>query len=162
MAEAHNLPRSRGKRRKCAGTEDALLPRMDSQQLRERIVAWVVDVGRIASPLFRSNETSPRASQLKRAADSVASNYRAACIARSHREFTAKLSVALEEADEAVGWLELSHREGIIRGDAVMRALDEGRQLTRILAKSRETAQANEGQSRKGTKRSKPASGNNT
>lgn len=104
-------------------------PRMDSQQLRERIVAWVVDVGRLASPLFRANETAPRASQLKRAVDSVASNYRAACMARSHKEFTAKLSVALEEVDETVGWLDLSHREGILRGDPVMRALDEGRQL---------------------------------
>lgn len=123
-----------------------------SQELRERTVAWAVEVGRIASPLFRRNETSMRASQLKRAADSAASNYRAACIARSHKEFTAKVSIAREEADEAVGWLELSHREGIIRGEAVMRVLDEGHQLTRILAKCRETAQANEGQSRKGRK----------
>jgi four helix bundle protein len=122
---------------------------MNSQELRERVVAWVVEVGRLASPLFRNNETSHRASQLKRAADSVASNYRSAQMGRSHREFIAKLSIALEEADEAVGWLELSHREGILVGDATRRALDEGRQLTRILAKSRETAQANEGQSRK-------------
>ena len=93
---------------------------------------------------------------MKDAADSVASNYRAAQMARSHREFTAKLSIALEEADEAVGWLELSHREGIVRGDAALKALDEGRQLTRILAKSRETAQAKEGHSRK--RRSAPDS----
>ena len=122
---------------------------MNSQELRERIVAWVVDVGRLASPLFRQNETSHRAGQLKRAADSVAANYRAAQIARSHKEFTAKLSIALEEADEAVDWLALSHREGLLRGEPVMAALDEGRQLTRILAKSRETAQANEGTTRK-------------
>lgn len=122
---------------------------MNSHQLRERIVAWVIDVGRLASPLFHRNETSHRAGQLKRAADSVSSNYRAAQIARSHREFTAKLSIALEEADEAIGWLELSHREGILRGDATLKALDEGRQLTRILAKSRETAQSNDGVSRK-------------
>ncbi len=122
---------------------------MNSQELRERIVAWVVDVGRLATPLFRERETSYRASQLKRAADSVAANYRAAQIARSHKEFTAKLSIALEEADETVGWLELSHREGILQGDVAMRALDEGRQITRILAKSRETAQANEGVTRK-------------
>ena len=122
---------------------------MNSQELRERIVAWVVDVGHVASPLFRSSETIHRAGQLKRAADSVAANYRAAQIARSHKEFTAKLSIALEEADEAVGWLELSHREGIVRGEGVMAALDEGRQLTRILAKSRETAQASEGTTRK-------------
>ena len=86
---------------------------------------------------------------MKRAADSTAANYRAACIARSHKEFLAKLSIALEEADEAVGWLEMSHREGILRGDAIVRALDEGRQLTRILAKSRETVQERENVSRK-------------
>jgi four helix bundle protein len=67
----------------------ALRPRMNSQQLRERIVAWVIDVGRLASPLFRSNETSHRAHQLKDAADSTAANYRAAQVARSHKEFTA-------------------------------------------------------------------------
>lgn len=132
---------------------------MTPQELRERIVAWVVEIGDLARPLFRSNETSHRAGQLKRSADSTASNYRAACIARSHKEFTAKLSIALEEADEAVGWLELSHREGMLRGDATMRALDEGRQLTRILAKARETAQDREGMSRKGQKRPAPASG---
>jgi four helix bundle protein len=75
----------------------------------------------------------------------------AACIARSHKEFLAKISIALEEADEALGWLEMSHREGLLRGDPTARALDEGRQLTRILAKSRETAQDREGLSRKGT-----------
>ena len=122
---------------------------MHSQQLRERVVAWVVDVGRLISPLFRVNETSHRALQIKDAADSTASNYRAAQIARSHREFTAKISIALEEADEAVGFLELSHREGILKGEELLRVLDEGQQLTRILAKSRETAQANEGKSRK-------------
>ena len=122
---------------------------MTPNELRERITAWAVDVGRLASPLFRTNETAHRAGQLKRAADSTAANYRAACIARSHKEFLAKLSIALEEADEAVGWLEMSHREGILRGDAIVRALDEGRQLTRILAKSRETAQDRENVSRK-------------
>jgi len=127
---------------------------MPAYELRERIVAWVVDVGHLAGPLFRRNETSHRAFQLKDAADSVASNYRAAQIARSHKEFTAKLSIALEEADEAVGWLELSHREGILTGEAASRALDEGRQITRILARSRETAQSREGLSRKRRKTS--------
>jgi four helix bundle protein len=122
---------------------------MNAQELRERITAWAVDVGHLASPLFRSNETAHRAGQLKRAGDSSAANYRAACIARSHKEFLAKISIALEEADEAVGWLEMSHRDGTLRGESTMRALDEGRQLTRILAKSRETAQEREGLSRK-------------
>ena len=123
---------------------------MNAQELKECTAAWAIDTGRLISPLFRSRETAHRASQIRDAADSSASNYRAACIARSHKEFVAKLSIALEECDEAVGFLEMSHREGLVRGPEAMRVLDEGRQLTRILAKSRETAQQNEGTSRKG------------
>jgi four helix bundle protein len=114
---------------------------MRSEDLRERITAWAVDISRLIGPLFRRYETRIRASQLKRSADSTASNYRAACIARSHNEFLSKLSVALEEVDESVGWLEMSLREGILSGPEVQRLLDEGRQLTRILAKSRITAE---------------------
>jgi four helix bundle protein len=127
----------------------ASCPRMTPAELRERITAWAVDVGHLVKPLFREFATRNRASQLKRAVDSAVSNYRAACIARSHREFLAKLSIALEEVDESVGWLEMSHREGILRGENAARLLDEGRQLARILAASRNTAQAREDVSRK-------------
>lgn len=116
---------------------------MKSQDLRDRITAWAVDVGRLIAPLFRYYETRIRATQLKRSADSTAANYRAACIARSHNEFLSKISIALEEADETVGWLEMSQREGTLRGQELVRLLDEGRQITRILAKSRLTAKAN-------------------
>jgi four helix bundle protein len=43
--------------------------------------------------------------QLLRSATSVAANYRAACRARSKAEFTAKLGIVVEEADETVFWL---------------------------------------------------------
>ena len=99
---------------------------MTPEELRERITAWAVDVSRLTGPLFRIYETRERASQLKRSSDSTAANYRAACIARSHKDFLSKLSIALEEADEAVGWLEMSKREGILEGLALERLLDEG------------------------------------
>ena len=107
-----------------------------------------MDVSRLAGPLFRTYETRERASQLKRASDSTAANYRAACIARSHKEFLSKLSIALEEADEAVGWLEMSKREGSLEGPSLERLLDEGRQIARILGKSRVTAEERENRSR--------------
>ena len=37
------------------------------------------------------------------------SNYRAACRARSTKEFIAKIGVAAEEADESKGWLQALH-----------------------------------------------------
>jgi len=51
-------------------------------------------------------EAQEVASQLRRAATGVAANYRAARRGRSHAEFTAKIGVVLEEADEALYWLE--------------------------------------------------------
>lgn len=114
---------------------------MKPHELRERITVWAVDVSRLTGPLFGRYRTRIRACQLKRSADSTAANYRAACIARSHREFLSKIAIALEEADESVGWLEMSGREGILQGPELERVLDEARQLTRILAKSRMTAE---------------------
>lgn len=45
--------------------------------------------------------------QLLRSGTSVASNYRAACRARSRAEFISKIGIVVEEADETVFWLEL-------------------------------------------------------
>lgn len=121
---------------------------MTPEELRERIVRWAIGVGALVDPLFNRLATCDRARQLKRSADSAAANYRAACFARSHRAFVAKLSIALEETDESVGWLEMSGREGVLSGVEFDRLLDEARQLARILARSRITAEANERRAR--------------
>ena len=44
--------------------------------------------------------------QLAKSATSVSMNYRATCRARSHAEFTSKIGLVAEEADESLGWLE--------------------------------------------------------
>ncbi|MHC4509178.1 MAG: four helix bundle protein [Planctomycetota bacterium] len=44
--------------------------------------------------------------QLIRCSTSVASNYRAACIAQSRASFVSKLSIVTEEVDESCFWLE--------------------------------------------------------
>jgi hypothetical protein len=52
--------------------------------------------------------------QMMRAATSVAANYRAACRARSHAEFVAKIGVVVEEIDETVFWLEMLVDAGVV------------------------------------------------
>jgi four helix bundle protein len=68
--------------------------------------------------LFRSLRTSPDAQtlgkQLLRLGTSVAANYRAVCRARSQAEFIARMGIVVEEADEAVLWLELLGETGVI------------------------------------------------
>jgi len=50
--------------------------------------------------------------QLLRAGTSVGANYRAACRARSRKEFIAKMGIVEEEADESQFWLELLLERG--------------------------------------------------
>jgi four helix bundle protein len=80
------------------------------------------------------------ASQLRRAANSVRSNYRSARRGRSRAEFQSKLQVAFQEADECVDWLEYL-RDGKIHQDATL--LQEARELASILGAAVRTARKN-------------------
>jgi four helix bundle protein len=60
-------------------------------------------------------ETLPRnpggdavAKQLARAGLGVVGNYRSSCRAQSHAEFTARLGIVLDEADESELWVEVT------------------------------------------------------
>jgi four helix bundle protein len=78
--------------------------------------------------------------QLQDAASSAASNYTSACRAQSKAAFVAKLSIALEEADESVGWLQRLSNHGIGDAPAVARLLQEAGEISAILNASRQTA----------------------
>jgi four helix bundle protein len=80
------------------------------------------------------------ASQLARSTTSVGANYRAACRARSRKEFIAKISITLEEADESQYWLELVIELELLPKPRVMPLLDEADQLVAIFSRSRATA----------------------
>lgn len=106
--------------------------------LVRRTLDYALAVKRFGQPLLRTLEVRNAASQLLRSSSSVAANYRAACVARSRKEFIAKLGLAIEEADETVFWLEY------LEAAAPPALKDEGEQLSRILKASRETARRNE------------------
>ena len=77
--------------------------------------------------------------QLLRAATGVAANYRAACRSRSRREFAARLSVVIEEADESELWLDVLkvNQRGV--KEEALRLMAEATELTAIMAASRST-----------------------
>jgi four helix bundle protein len=78
--------------------------------------------------------------QLLDAAGGVDSNYRAACRARSGKEFVAKVGVAAEEADECAGWLN-TLREASCGDRTEAAALEEEAvELTKIFTASQKTA----------------------
>jgi four helix bundle protein len=78
--------------------------------------------------------------QLFRSATGVAANYHAACRARSHRDFVAKIGIVVEEADETVFWLVFLNRADISNTTEGAALLDEARQLLAIFTRSAKTA----------------------
>jgi four helix bundle protein len=78
--------------------------------------------------------------QVIRCSTSVAANYRATCLSQSKDSFIAKISIVLEEADEAAFWLEFIIDEKLLKVALVKPLLMEAEELTKIFASSRKTA----------------------
>ena len=70
----------------------------------------------------------------------MAFNYRASCRARSHAEFTAKIGLVAEEADESQGWLEFTEAERLVVSRELTRLVGESHELAAIFSASAGTA----------------------
>ena len=114
-----------------------------ADRLKERTHAFFVRVVALCEAL--PNRPAPRSigQQLVDSAGSTDSNYRAACRARSKKEFIAKLGTAIEEVDESLGWLEALRDARLATGPELAALIKEADELTRIFVKSRKTAEMN-------------------
>lgn len=132
---------ARSSRRDAHGIVVAFPPGMTPQELRNRIDRYADDV----ITLCRGVASDPLALrlllQLQDSATSAAADYRAACRAQSKAGFIAKLSIALEESDESVGWLQRLSHQRIGSPDTVERLLQEASEISAILNASRQTAE---------------------
>ena len=80
--------------------------------------------------------------QLIRCSTSVAANYRAARLGQSKATFIAKISIVVEEADEAEFWLEfIIIEEKLLKEESVISLKNEAHELASIFVKSNKTAQ---------------------
>ena len=76
--------------------------------------------------------------QLLKSSTSAAANYRAACRARSKREFYAKLCIVVEETDETLFWLEVLHDSKIKTDNSLVAAMGkEWQEILMIVAKAK-------------------------
>ena len=79
--------------------------------------------------------------QLIKSATSTAANYRAACRGRSNAEFSAKISISLEEADESLFWLEMIEGCEIDNSQELKELQDEGNIIVGVLVKARKNTE---------------------
>jgi len=116
---------------------------MDHAQLASRARHFAIAVARLARTLPHDLVATHAVSQLVRASASVAANYRAAQLARSRKEFIAKIGIVIEEADECRFWFDYLNATGASRHADLALLRDEGHQLLKIFVTSRKTSRQN-------------------
>ena len=116
---------------------------MDRNELKKRTKDFAHRCVKLSISLPKNQLGRHIEGQLIRCSTSAASNYRAACIAQSRAGFTAKLSIVIEEVDEACFWLEFIIDEHLLKKTLVEPLLNEGKELTAIFVSSRKTIKNN-------------------
>ncbi|MGH9254922.1 MAG: four helix bundle protein [Vicinamibacterales bacterium] len=114
-----------------------------AEELKTRTFTFGLRIIKFCRALRATWEGREFSDQLFRAGTRVGANYRAACRARSHPDFIAKLGFVVEEADESVYWLELIQASGIDSSEDLGWLLGESRELSRIFNQSQLTARTN-------------------
>src|SRR3979411_280929 len=101
-----------------------------ADRLKERTCRFALDVIELTK-------------RFPKAATSVGANYRAACRARSHADFTSSIGVVAEEADESVYWLDVAAGAKLTTFPGLPRLQQESRELTAIFSRAVGTARMN-------------------
>ena len=113
---------------------------MDPEELKIRTKEFAKQVIFLCRQLPDSREAGLIGDQLFRSGTSVGANYRAACRARSKADFISKLGIALEEADEALYWLEILLETNIVQANLLSGIMAEANELVAIFVASLNTA----------------------
>jgi four helix bundle protein len=112
---------------------------MNAQELQKRIKEFAYRIVPLCENLPTKKICRIIEDQLLRSAFSAAANYRAACKAQSTKAFKSKLSIAFEEMDETLFWLEVIEELELIKKQKLVLLIKEADELCRILASSRIT-----------------------
>jgi four helix bundle protein len=119
-----------------------------SEELKARTMRFPLDVCTLIKKLPHDEPGPTVKRQLAKASTGVAFNYRSSCRSRSHAEFTARIGVVAEEADESLGWLEFIEAGKLITSQELTRLVRESDQLAAIFSASVGTARAKERRAR--------------
>ena len=80
---------------------------VDKKDLIQRHKAFAIRIVKMVEAMPQTIAANAIARQVIRSGTSPSANYRAACIAKSDKDFVNKLKMVEEELDETLHWLEL-------------------------------------------------------
>jgi four helix bundle protein len=116
----------------------------EAEELKKRTRRFALDVIQLIKLLPQSEPGPTIKRQLAKSATSMDMNYRAACRARSHAEFTAKIGLVAEESDESAEWLDVIAEARLVNSLGLLKLQEESRELLAIFSRSVGTARRNE------------------
>ena len=113
---------------------------MTSDDLKTRTKKFALAVIELTNSLPNNRVGWTFSGQIIRSSTSIAANYRAACRAKSDKDFISKMETVIEETDEAKFWIEMIHESNTLKNDAVLQKLDkEANELVAIFVSSVKT-----------------------
>ena len=113
---------------------------MNPEEFKSRTKAFALRVVRLVESLPKTPAASIVGKQLLRSGTSVGANYRAACRAKSSRDFIAKMGIVEEEADETIYWIELLVKAKLVKERLVSDLLNETNEILSMIIASIKTA----------------------
>ena len=114
---------------------------VDAEELKNRTKEFAHRCVKLALALPKSALGNHIQRQLIRCATSVAANYRATLLSQTKAAFISKISIVIEEADEAEFWLEFIMDEKLMGSKRVSPLFNEAHELSSIFITTRRTAQ---------------------
>ena len=113
---------------------------MNQEEFKGRTKAFALRILRLVESLPKTSTARIVGKQLLRSGTSVGANYRAACRAKSPRDFIAKMGIVEEEADETIYWIELLVEAKLIEQRLVADLLNEANEILSMVISSIKTA----------------------
>ena len=109
---------------------------MNNAELQERMTALAVRIVKMVDSMPTTVSGLAIARQIIRSGTSPSANYRAACLAKSDKDFVNKMKMVEEELDETCHWLEIVMRSEIMPQARLKSLHQEASELLNIIAKS--------------------------
>ena len=124
---------------------------MTTDELKERFRKFSIKIIKLVNTMPNNIAGNAISKQIVRSGTSPAANYRAACLAKSNKDFLNKLKMVEEEIDETSHWLTVIMDADLLPKSQVENLYDESVELRRIVTRSiltiKQTIDAQERQS---------------
>ena len=109
---------------------------MDKEELKERFRKFSLRIIKMVDSMPNTISGNAIARQIIRSGTSPAANYRAACIAKSGKDFLNKLQMVEEEIDETTHWLSIIIDSEMLEKERIKPLYEESVELRKIISKS--------------------------